>query len=128
MLSIMPRGGWMRVSLPDTLQSDRLGLEGDGRQQRNTQAGPAPDSIVAVLENEAAPVRLGDLPAEDQADAGPARFRREERHEQVSGVRQSRAFVLHPQLHRRRGRAGETLPADPHAAAGFAYGIDGVSD
>ena len=37
-------------------------------------------------------------------------------------------FVLDPQLHGRRRRARQPLPADPHAAAGLPHRIDGVAE
>jgi hypothetical protein len=43
-------------------------------------------------------VRLGDLPAEREADARSRGFRREEGHEQVGGVRQAGAFIFDDQL------------------------------
>ena len=59
-------------------------------------AGAAAGAVVAVLEHQAAAVAFGDLPAEDQADAGAAGLGREERHEQVAGVRQARALRPRP--------------------------------
>jgi hypothetical protein len=81
-------------------------------------------------------VGLRDLAAEDQADAGAAGLRGEERHEQVGRIGQPGPFVVHPQLqrvaapgrstHHARARRGER-PADPDAAARFARRVDGVA-
>src|SRR5690349_12952895 len=73
-------------------------------------------------------MRFSDLTAENEPDPRPSRLRREERHEEVAGIRQSRAFVLHPQLHRWRRRTGKALPTYGDPATGFLHGIDGVAN
>src|SRR3954462_3447333 len=96
--------------------------------QRQTKAGAAALPIRSVLEYEASSVRFRDLPAQDQADARPARLGREEWHEQIAGVGQTGPFVFDPELHRRRVRTGQPLPSDRDAAAGFPHGVDRVSN
>src|SRR6185503_3531083 len=81
---------------------DGFGADCGRGVRRETQARAAAGTIFAILEDQAAAVRFGDLAAQDEADARAARLRREERHEQVPGVRESWSFVLNPQLDRRR--------------------------
>src|SRR5437773_1695566 len=119
--------GWLRSSMVDrrnATDSDRAGsrsedyalrlratvlraareegLPAGGRLEREPEAGAAAGPVGAVLQRQAAAVGFRNLTAQDEPDPGAARLRREERDEQVSRVRQPRALVLHPQLHRRR--------------------------
>ena len=77
-----------------------------GLLQRQAQRGAHARAIGPILELQAAAVRLGDLPAQHQADAGAAGLGGEERHEQVAGIREARTLVLDPQFDRRRRRPG----------------------
>src|SRR6478609_9024670 len=75
--------------------------------ERNPQTRDAAAAVGAVLEGERATVVLGDLAAEDEADAGAGRLRREERHEKVLRVGDAGAIVLDGDLQ----RAGNPMPA-----------------
>src|SRR5262249_41169163 len=90
------------------------------RQPQPSPAAPAPGP---VRESQRAPVGLGDLAGEHQADAGAAWLGREERHEQVGGALQARAFVVDADLD------GTPLadPAHVDAAAGLECGVGGVA-
>ena len=70
-------------------------------------------------------MRLGDLAAQHEPDAGSAGFRREERDEQVGGVRQAGPVIFDPEL-QRVGRAAETGPSEADPAPGLAGRIHGV--
>src|SRR6267143_5229024 len=67
---------------------------------RKPQVGPAARPGMPVVESEDAAVGLGDLAAQDEADAGALRLGREERHEEVRGVGQPRPVVVDPQIER----------------------------
>ena len=58
-------------------------------------------------------MRLGDLAAEHQPDAGAARLGREKRHEQIRRVRESRALVLNHHLQRRGFRPHASVTPPP---------------
>src|SRR5258706_11494137 len=103
-----------------------LGAELRESLKGHTKAGATPLAIVAVFQKEAAAVRFRDLSAQYETNAGTARFRGEEGHEQVSGVRQPGPFILDPQFHRGWNRPCQPLPSDCHAAAGFTHGVDGI--
>ena len=83
-----------------------------------SRAGP-------VREGQGAAVGLGDLAAEDQADAGASRLRREERHEQVRRGRKAGAVVVHADLESGR-RLVHQRPGEANAAAGRFRGLDAV--
>ena len=68
-------------------------------------------------------MRLGNLAAEDQADARAAWLGREEGHEQVRRIRHARPFVVDPHPHAAVGQA----PAHVHAAGGDQRGVGGVA-
>src|SRR5687768_6100760 len=59
-------------------------------QAKDGAAATRPDT---VLQRQCAAVRLGDLAAEREADAGSGRLRGEERHEEVGGVGQPWTLV-----------------------------------
>ncbi len=83
--------------------------------RRQPQIGAAAAPIGPILQRQRSAVRFGDLAAEDEADAGSARLCREERHEQVRGIRQARSLIVDPELE----AAALALPADGDAAAGL---------
>ena len=67
---------------------------------------------------------FGDLAAEDQADARPARLRGEEGHEQVRRICEPGTLIVHGDFQ----AAARLLPAHVHgAAADFEIGVGGVS-
>ena len=68
-------------------------------------------------------MRFGDLPAQDEADAGAAWLRREEGHEQVRRVRQAGPFVIDPQAN----RPGLVPPADADTAACLECGVHRIA-
>ena len=98
------------------------------RLKRHAEGGAAADAVGAVRQQQCAAVRFGDLAAEDQADPGAARLGREERHEQVAGVRQARALRLRPRAPPTAATQPAAVPADRHPAAGLAHGVDGVAN
>ena len=120
-----PRGRSHQVNSPQKTAQHDLG-SGAGAGHARLSAGCGFDAAAgaaraaaapgrAVLERQAAAMRLGDLPA--QADARPAGLGGEERHEQVAGVRQpGPSSSTHSSTAARRRRA----PADADAAAGLA--------
>lgn len=68
-------------ALKPTLRHPSSGILIAGQEQaRHAAAG-----IISVLQQQAAAVAFGDLPGEDEADAGAAGFGGEERDEQVVG-------------------------------------------
>src|SRR5690606_25425612 len=75
-----------------------------------------------VLQRQASPMALRDLPGERQTDARPAGLRSKERHEQVGCLTDAGAVVVHLQ---RQPLAGEP-PPDPDATAGVEGGIHGI--
>ena len=76
------------------------------------------------LERQRPAVRLGDLPAQHQADARSAGLGGEERHEQVGGLRRARALVVDPDV----DAARRVPPADRDArAAGVERRVGGVA-
>src|SRR3954468_16933235 len=105
-----------------------LGAQLRGRMQRDAQAGTASLAIGSILQHQASAMCLCDLTAQDQPDPRPARLGGEKRNKQVPGVRETGPLVLDPQLHGRRVRPGQPLPANRYTAAGFADSIDSVSD
>jgi hypothetical protein len=66
-------------------------------------------------------VAFGDLPAQNETDAGTALLGREERHEQVRSVRQAGAFILdgdlEPPLLRRQPTVTVPPPTSRQASA-----------
>src|ERR1700759_4601112 len=82
-------------------------------QERQTQTSLAASSLQAVLKRQRAAVRLGDLTREHEDDAGAARLRCEEGHEEVGRVRESESFVLDADFDVAVLRA----PADAHRAS-----------
>ncbi len=72
-------------------------------------------------------MRLGDLAAQHEPDAGPVLLGGEEGDEQVRQARQAGTLVLDPHFEDRRG-TGEARPADADGAAGFEGGVGGVPD
>src|SRR5688500_20084277 len=73
-------------------------------------------------------MRLRDLAAEDEADAGPSGFGREERDEQVAGVRQPGPVVFDPEFHRGGRRRSQPFPSDRDGARGFTHRVERVPD
>jgi len=76
------------------------------------QAGDATGAVGAVFQGEGAAVVLGDLAAEDEADAGAGGFRREERHEEVPGIGDAGAIVGDSDLKCARDLLGRTPRCD----------------
>src|SRR5262245_64530798 len=99
-------------------------VAGRGRQPETRQA---PRPVLPVLERQPPAVTFGDLPGEDQPDAGAVRLGREERDEQVAGRGQAGAAVLHQDLDM-RVRPAAPAPRDGDAATRLARRIDGVAD
>ena len=86
--------------------------------------GLAPSSVRAVPQSELSTVSFGDLPAENETNAGTARFGGEERHEQVGGIGKPRTIVDNPQFH----LAAFARPSNLHATFGFQRGIGRVAN
>src|SRR4029077_3885446 len=82
---------------------------------RQAQARFATLSGGTVLQAEAAAMSFGDLPAEDQADAGTGGLGGEERHEQIGGIGNAGPFVLNPHFE----VTVAATPPDADASAGF---------
>src|SRR5712691_7616130 len=108
--------GTVRVPLRGCLRAAIL--------QRQTKARLASSGVLAVFQGQAAAVSLGDLAAQHKADAGAAGLGGEEGHKKVGSVRQSGAFVIHPDFQ----VAGVLLPAELHGSAGFQRSIGGIAD
>src|SRR4051812_6307700 len=68
-------------------------------------------------------MRLSDLTREDEADTRSFRLRREERHEEVRALGQTRPFVFDDDLH----SILADPPADPYIATGGERRIDRVA-
>ena len=90
---VRPRNGW-RASYDDDAVREVVGAQLRESLQGHPKARAAALAIVTVLEQQAAAVRFGDLPAEHETNAGTAGFRREERAR--TGCRYSTARALHP--------------------------------
>src|SRR5439155_1217204 len=90
---------------------------------RQPQIRAAAASIGTIFERQRSAVRFRDLTAQHESYSRSARLRREERHEQISCIRQTGAFVVDPQL---EGTA-VSLPADRHASARLHCGIGAVA-
>src|SRR6266700_5716915 len=92
----------------------------DGKPQARLAALP----VCAIFQGELTAMSLGDLPAEDQTNAGAARLGREEWHEKVGGVGKSKTFVNDPHVELR------ALPGPPNlnGAPGFESGIRGIAN
>ena len=78
----------------------------------------------AIFEHKRAAVGFSDLAAEDQSDAGTVLLCSKERHEQIGGRWQARAFVINRDLEACRSPA----PADIDSAAGLQRCIDGITN
>src|SRR6266571_5314461 len=88
-----------------------ISLSLDPQAQVRFAAGGA----FAILQAERAAVGFGDLPAQDQANAGAAGFGSVEGNEEIGRVRKSRSVVLDENIEIAAG----SLPSDANAAAGF---------
>src|SRR5690606_282688 len=97
--------------------------DGADSTQGEADGRAAAGAVGAILECNRTAVRFGDLAAEGEADARPVRLGREERHEQVCGVRKAAALVFDLDLDERP----RLLPRHRHAAAGFERRVDGVA-
>src|SRR5713226_7439212 len=104
--------------------STRSAADGFAILQRQTKARLASSGVLAVFQGQAAAMSLGDLAAQHKADAGAAGLGGEEGHKKVGSVRQSGAFVIHPDFQ----VAGVLLPAELHRSAGFQRSIGGIAD
>src|SRR5262245_40115122 len=69
-------------------------------------------------------MRLGNLAAEDKADAGSAGFGREERNEQVCGICQTGTFVLDPYI----DVTQYECPTGGDMSAGLESGVNSIAD
>src|SRR5205809_7081040 len=82
---------------------------------RQSQVGAAAAAVYPILERQRSAVGFRDLAAQEEADARSTGLGREERHEEVRGIRQAGALILNPELE----RAAFALPAGCDAAAGL---------
>lgn len=86
--------------------------------------GFAAAAVGAVLQRERAAMSFGDLPAEDQADAGAPGLGGEKRNKQVCGIGNAGTFIEHGQIE--IGIAAG--PFHAHATVQFLSGVDGVAE
>jgi len=89
-----------------------------------TEAGDAAGAVGAVFQGEGAAVALGDLTAQDEANAGTAGFGGEEGDEEVGGAGETGAFVFDPNF----DHVAVAEPADGDAAFGDQRGVGGVAE
>src|SRR5882762_11638747 len=85
----------MDVSPPECALTEKAGGGGLSRQtqSRLATARPAP-----ILQRKCPTVRLGNLPAERQADPRASRFGGEERNEHVGRILNSRTIISNPDV------------------------------
>ena len=76
--------------------------------QRQRHRHPTPRAVLPVREGERPPVRLGDLPAQDQANTGTPGLGRVERHEEIGGLGDAWSVVL--DLEFKLGRMSPSMP------------------
>src|SRR5436305_8568674 len=91
----------------------------DGQSKRRDAAFGA----TAVLEQQRAPMRFGNLSRENETDSRSLRLRREKGNEQVRAARQSWSLVLYND----RYCAVLACPTDTNIATGVERGIDRVA-
>lgn len=80
--------------------------------------------MLAIGEYQVAAVRLGDLPAKYQSDAGSSRFGGKEGYEEVLGIGQSGSFVADRDFE----RLVDFSPTDLNRAVGLERRLDRVLD
>lgn len=90
--------------------------------QRKAEPGFAPRTGLSILQGQRAAVRLGDLAAENQPDAGALGLGGEKGDEQVRAVREAWPVVLDRYLQ----ICSPLSPAYLHPASGFQRRVGGI--